>query len=712
MPKDLLYEIGVEEIPASFVLPALDQMQDSLREGLEQARLQFGDVLTYGTPRRLAIIVKDVSERQPDVDQEYKGPPADRAFDDSGAPTKAGQGFAASRGVTVDQLEVRQTDKGSWVFAKVLEPGQAAEDVLPSVLSEATKSLSFPKTMRWADLDARFARPVRWLVAMLGEKVLDLTFAGVTAGGTSRGHRFLGSAAVQIDAAAGYVEALRAQYVMADHEERREQIRTAASAAAAQVGGRARIDDDLLTEVSFLVEWPTCLAGEFGAKYLDLPEPVTVTVMQGHQRYFPVENEAGRLLPHFITVRNGDDTGLDTVRAGNEKVIVPRLDDAEFYLAEDLKQSLDERAESLARVTFMEGLGTLADKTQRLEQLVAHLCACIPEADVDVTGAAQRAAHLCKADLVTLMVGDSKLGELQGVIGGEYATRLGESAPVAAAIAEHYRPRGPRDAVPDTLAGTLLSIADKMDNLAACFRLGAIPTGSADPFALRRQAQGVVEMILRGDLSINLRKLVKLSLENTPEPQLEREKDAAKVLSPAAAADALMGFFAQRIDYILTQQGVTYDVARAVLGAPWSDVLEACERARFLSDLRANAPEAFDTLVTAGERPARITRPEELPEQLTVNEGLFQEEWEGKLLTIAREASDAVAACLAASPPDYTGAVHALADMAEPIHEFFEAVMVMVEDEQLRNNRLALLRVTDEVFMHVADFLQIVREGD
>jgi glycyl-tRNA synthetase beta chain len=711
MPSDLLFEIGVEEIPASFVLPALEQLKQGITEGLSKLHLEYGEVQTYGTPRRLAILLKDVADRQPDMEQEYKGPPADRAFDAEGHPTKAAEGFARTRGVAVEDLQVRDTDKGSWVFVAVCEPGQPAAEVLPELLSEVTLGLSFPKTMRWADLDQRFARPIRWLVALLGSQVVNVTVAGVAASDATRGHRVLGSSAVQLDSPSAYVDALRANYVLADQDERREAIRTSAQAAAAEVGGNARIDEDLLTEVSFLVEWPTCLWGAFDAKYLTLPEPVIVTVMRGHQRYFPVENGDGRLLPYFITVRNGTDEGIEIVRAGNEKVIVPRLADAEFYLNEDLKHSLDDRAASLARVTFMEGMGTLADKTARLEKLVAHLAEACPTFDAEVAKTATRAAHLSKADLVTLMVGDSKLGELQGVIGGEYALRQGEPEDVATAIAEQYRPRGAGDEVPASLAGTLVSLADKLDNLAACFRLGAIPSGSADPFALRRQAQGIVEMLLGGSLHLNLREALLYALNLLPEPKLEKAKEAAKVLAPEAALDALMGFFAQRLDFVLTRDGVTYDLARAALGADWDDAREAYERAQYLQQLRTSAPALFDTLVTAAERPARITRPEQLPEGLLVNESLFQEDGEPKLWATSQEVRRGVASSLSSTPRDYAMAVNELATLAEPIHEFFAQVMVMVDDEPVRNNRLALLREIDRTFLGVADFLQVVREG-
>lgn len=728
MPKDLLYEIGVEEIPASFVLPALEQLEAGLRDGLAKLRLDCGDIRTYGTPRRLAVTVQGVSERQPDIERETKGPPSDKAFDAGGQPTRAAEGFAAKCGVTVEALELRDTDKGSWVFAKSLERGDPAEAVLPGLLEAVTVGLSFPKTMRWADLDLRFARPIRWLVALLGDRVLDLEIAGVKAGSATRGHRVLGSSAVELAGAEGYVTALRASFVLADVQERREAIRRSAEGAARAAeeagnpglpedfygGYRVRFDEELLTELAFLVEWPTCLWGLFDPRFLVLPEPVIETVLHKHQRYFTVENVrvAGALLQVFVAVRNGGEEGLETVRAGNEKVITARLADAEFYLTEDLKHPLEERVASLARVSFMEGLGTLADKTARLEKLVAYLAEHVP--GLQAAGpTAGRAAHLSKADLVTLMVGDSKLGDLQGVIGGEYALRqpTPESPAVAEAIAEQYRPRGAGDALPQTPAGTLLSLADKLDNLAACFRLGQIPSGSTDPFALRRQAQGVMEMVAAGGLHLDLGELVGLAISLLPEPQPQRKHDAERLLGAEAAAEALMAFFVQRLDHLLTSGGVTYDLSRAVLSAPWRDPLEVYQRGRFLQELRVSRPGLFDALVTAAERPGRISRPEELPPDLAVNPALFSEEWESRLWNLAQETEAAVDAALAGDPPAYGAAVQSLTALADPIHQFFATVMVMVEEEQLRLNRLAMMQWLDRLFLRLADFLQIVREG-
>ncbi|MCK4323224.1 MAG: glycine--tRNA ligase subunit beta, partial [Armatimonadetes bacterium] len=415
MPADLLYEIGVEEIPANAVLPALSQLETAIGEGLDRLRLDHGPIATYGTPRRLAIIVNDVDDRQEDAVEEIKGPPAHAAFDAQGNPTKAAMGFASSRGVELSDLQVRTVDNGEWVFARVSRPGQPATEVLPQLLKQATEELSFPKTMWWAEVGFRFARPLRWLVALLGEQLLDLEIAGVRATQTTRGHRVLGTDSIEIDHPSRYLAVLETNGVIADHRRRREMIVQQATELAAAQGYRPRIDPDILTEVNFLVEYPVCVIGSFDSEYLQLPQEIIVTVLQGHQKAFPVEDEQGNLAPNFIAVTNADPAAADTVCSGWEKVIVPRLDDAQFYYEQDMGQPLAERREALKRVTFMEKLGTLYDQSDRLAKLTSWLAEYLDEVSELEAQTARRAAELAKCDQVTMMVRDGKLGEvLQG----------------------------------------------------------------------------------------------------------------------------------------------------------------------------------------------------------------------------------------------------------------------------------------------------------
>jgi len=698
MTADLLFEIGVEEIPATAVLPALEQLRQLVEAALERLRLEHGAVQVWGTPRRLTALAQAVATRQADAITEHKGPPAQQAFDDEGKPTKAALGFARARGVAVEDLQVRETDKGTFVFAEVREPGKDAVEVLPEALAQVVSSLTFPKTMRWGEGDFRFCRPLRWLVAMLGEQVVPVEVAGVTAGKVTRGHRVFGAAEVPLESPADYLPRLRENYVIADHAERRETIVQALQAAAAEVGGRPRLHDDLLDEVTFLVEYPTAVLGAFDQRFLELPEPVAVKVMEGHQRFFVVEDEKGRLMPYFLGVRDGTDEGLDQVRRGYEWVVEPRLEDAEFYLQEDLKTPFAERVELLKRVTFIAGAGTLYDKTRRLERVVGWLGAQVG-ADADALAAAERAAELSKCDLTTMMIGDTKLGELQGVIGGEYARRSGEPEAVAVAIAEHYRPRGAGDQPPATLPGQLLASADRLDSLATCYALGLRPSGSQDPYALRRAMQGLIAIAVAGGLRYALSEALAEAYAalqaSEPEAELEPAEDVVAALRELAA---------QRLAAALEEAGVRYDLARAVNAAGWRDFVEAWQRAHLLA---AHADdEDWEQVVLAGQRISNIYRPAAEQAAEAVDEALLEDEAERELLVAARAADEAMAR--ASELGQWDELWRAVLDLTPVVHRFFDEVLVMAEDEAVRANRLALLGMVQSVLFRLADFREVV----
>ena len=706
MPVDVLYEIGVEEIPAGSVLPALEQLEAGLAKGLADLRLAHGAIYTYGTPRRLAVLIEGVQEEQEPLVSEIKGPPAAQAFDAEGKPTPVALGFARGRGVEVGALEVRATDKGEFVFARRCEPGRRLTEVLPDLLKTVTLNLTFPKTMRWGGGDLRFARPIRWLVALAGTEVLELEIGGLRAGRCSRGHRILGQKEVPIEQPAAYLEALRNSGVIADHQERREAIVRQAQACAAEIGGQAVLDEKVVTEVNFLVEHPSCLLGSFDPDYLRLPEEVLITVMQGHQKYFPVRDAHGNLLPNFIVVSNAGPEANAAVLAGNERVLRPRLEDARFYLEEDLRRPLAERQADLQQVAFLGGLGSLRDKTERLMALVRWLAERLPDLSVEDRETALRAAELCKCDLVTMMIGDSKLGELQGIIGGHYARLSGESEAVAQAIAEHYLPVGAEDALPASVAGALVSLADKIDNLAAAFRLDLEPTGSADPHGLRRQAMGLIRLVRDRGWGLPWPELVAEALALLPQPpQGVRARPASE------AAERVRDFLAQRLEVLWQEEGISYDVARAVLAVPWEDLAEVWARAAFLADLREQEPDKFDALVTLAERPARIRRPTGVGSEAPVNTARFEHPLEARVWHLSRQIEGQVERALGSHPPDYAAAVKALLTLAQPLHDLFEEVMVMVEDDDLRRNRLALMAHLDALFLRLADFLQIVRPG-
>jgi glycyl-tRNA synthetase beta chain len=692
MTKDLVFEIGVEEIPASYVPPALAELESALRAGLSGARLAFESLDTYATPRRLAAIARGVVARQDDLEREAAGPPAKVAFGPDGAPTKAALGFAKAQGVDVSALEVRETDRGPYVFARVTDRGRAATEVLPECLKTAVESLSFPKTMRWGP-DQRFARPIRWMVALLDGEVLDLSVAGVRAGAETYGHRAWSPGPHRVHGAADYADLLRRSHVVVDHRERRSAIERDAEARAAECGGRLVRDDALLDEVTFLVEQPTVFAGRFDERFLKLPRPVIIAAMKGHQRYFAVETPSGGLMPFFLCVMNGPPDNVDGIRRGNERVLVSRLDDAEFYWHEDTKTPLADKVDALRNVVWLEGLGSLYEKTGRLETLSRLLASALGAADADTVA---RAARLAKADLVTEMVKDGKeFTALQGVMGREYARVSREPEAVAVAVYEHYLPRFAGDDLPASEAGTILSMADKLDSIAGCFSAGLVPSGSQDPYALRRQAIGVLRMIDEKALGLSLGDAVRGALKGYA-------IDDGRL---AEVAGSVLEFLRQRTRGYLMDAGFSYDLVDAVLEASFDDLMGARSRLVALTHFRAN--EDFAGLVIGARRVSNILKGQ--PERPLVS-GSLVEQAETDLEAAARAASGRVAEAVKSG--DFDAAVKELLNLRRPIDAFFDGVMVMVEDEQVRNARLGLLTFVRRLFLTIADFAKVVLEGE
>lgn len=698
---DLLLEIGAEEMPHTAVLPALAQARQAIEAGLDRLRLAHGPVETYGTPRRLAVFVAELADQQPDREVEYKGPPAERAFTDDGQPTDAALGFARARGVGVEQLSVRETDNRAYVTATVMEEGRPAIEVLPDLLTETIASLSFPKTMRWADLDVRFVRPIRWIVAMLGVEVIPFEYAGVRTGRVSCGHRTLGAPTVKIKDAADYLGALEQASVLADHHSRRKTIQQQAREAAGVYNGTAMLRDDVVDENNFLVEWPHCVVGSFDERFLALPDDVIAMVMEKHQSYFPVAGESGALLARFIVVANSGEASSEMVRIGNEKVIAARLADAEFYISEDTRSTPEQALERLKRVTYLGNLGTLYDKTTRLQVVVNWLAERLGPDD-DLLAVCERAALLSKTDQVSQMVGDTKLAGLQGSIGGHYALVAGEAPQVADAIAEQYMPVGADGELPATTAGALLSVADKLDNLASAFYIGEEPTGTKDPMGLRRQAYGLILVAVDRSLRFSLPDAIALNMGLLPDrPSTEEPVDVAE------AAERVKQFVAGRIENYLEAAGVTYDVVRAVLGAGWTDAVEVIERARAVARIRSDDAD-FQHAVDTATRPANIFRPSDLPESAVVAPELFEFDIERTLWASIEEASAAVASAFAGHA-NYDAAWTALKALIAPIDEYFDTVMVNVDDQRLRANRLAVMRRLDRLYCRLADFREIVQ---
>ncbi|MFQ5808505.1 MAG: glycine--tRNA ligase subunit beta, partial [Armatimonadota bacterium] len=691
------FEIGVEEIPAAFMPAAIRQMRELLERHLQQERLSAGSVVTYGTPRRLAAVVTDVAESQPDLEQEVKGPPAAQAFDADGNPTKAGIGFAKARGVPVESLVTRDTPKGPWVFATVTEAGRPAADVLREVLDRVVREMHFPKMMRWGSGRFRFVRPIRWLVALLGTDVLDVEIADLRAGNASYAHRTLASGAVIVDSADAYLERLREGFVLADQDARREAVRQAVEAAAKAAGGRARIDEQLLTEVTHLVEWPTAVCGAFDEEYLSLPEDVLVIVMRKDQKYFPVEDDDGRLACKFVVVSNGGDEHLDIVRAGNERVLRARLADAAFYFEDDRKRSFECWQGELKRVIFVEGAGSMHDKAQRLIRLAAWLSHNL-SASLDVEAAALRAAEICKTDLVSKMVSEPTFSDLQGIMGAHYALLWGESEPCATAVREHYLPTSTGGPPPKTLAGQIVSIADKMDSITACHLLGEEATGTEDPHALRRRAHGIVSIIVGQGLSVPLDEFLNETLAAL--------SDIEAQISPDQARERVLGLVDQRLEAVLEDAGIQYDVVRAILHSPHDDLADAAQRAELLLKKRHEwAP--FADAVIAATRVANIVRPADVddadhdPELFAQDEERALQEAFADDLEAAREGQLA---------DDYEGLLARIHEHKPLIDAYFDEVRVVIEeDERLRENRLRFLRALDDAFRRLADFTEIVQ---
>ena len=668
MAKDLLFEIGTEEIPARFMKGILQQLNDYSRQRLQELRLDHGDVQVFGTPRRMAVLVRNLTEQQEDRESENKGPSVRIAFDTEGKPTKAAQGFARGQGVDVNDL----VEKDGYVYAQIHEQGKATAELLPDLLLEMLHKLNFPKNMHWGDLEMRFVRPIRWLVALYGSDIVPLEVTGVVSGRVSRGHRFLGAKEITIAEAAAYEESLSCNFVLADPEKRRSIIRQQLEETAREQNGVVAMDEELLEEVVHLVEYPTALCGRFEEEYLELPQEAVITPMKEHQRYFPVLDQAGKLLPLFITVRNGGKEHLDIVRHGNERVLRARLADARFFYMEDQKGTLEQRVERLKTIVFQDGLGTMHDKVLRVQAAALQLGKVL-QADAATLKQVERTAYLAKADLVTGMV--CEFTELQGIMGREYAKLNGEDAAVAEGIYEHYLPRFAGDELPQGMPGRLVSIADKLDNIVATFSRGLIPTGSQDPYALRRQAQGILSTILTAPYAFSLQAMVQYALD-----QLKVTDAAVQEKLQQDVAE----FFRLRLKNLLLEQNVRYDIVDAILEGDTDVLYESWLKAQALVAAEEDSlKKAVQALTRAANLVKHATRDE-------IKETSFVADEEKILYAAYQKAAAGVAA--SSQQRDYAQLIVELTTLAEPIHGFFEAVMVMDPDEEIKTNRLALLK--------------------
>ena len=678
MAKDLLFEIGAEEIPAGFMPNILGQLKQLAETKLNDAHLPFESIETYGTPRRLALIVKGIADTSAEISERHKGPSASIAYDADGNATKAAIGFARGKGLDVADLVVED----GYIYAETKTAGVPAKDIVTDMLPQLITGLNFPKSMHWGDLDAKFVRPVRWLVALLDEEVIPVEFATVQSGNVSRGHRFLGADEITIKNAASYVDTLKENFVMVDQDARRELISKQLHDIAASKNASIVWDDDLLEEINYLVEWPTALCGGFEESYLALPDAAIITPMKDHQRYFPLVGQDGKLLPMFLTVRNGSDHSIEVVQAGNERVLRARLDDAKFFFNEDRKKPLIDRQDGLTKIVFQEGLGNLADKTERLLKLgrvFGEECGLHEDAAVVL----ERATELAKTDLTTGMV--TEFTELQGVMGKEYALLDGESPEVAEAIFEQYLPRFAGDVLPQTEAGKVLSIIDKVDNIVATFSRGLIPTGSQDPYALRRQTIGILNILLSSEWNISLRPIFKASME-----LLNVAADKQEEL-----LNQVEEFFTLRLKNIFLDREVPHHVIDLLLS---NNELSVADAEGLVNALLANRIDENVELVQAYTRMYNLVKD---VEYTGVNSDLLKEDAEKALFEAASKASEASLAAWEAG--DYAAVVAVPATLVPTINQFFEDVMVMDKDEAIKANRLQLVRLAYSVMAIIGD---------
>ena len=713
--EKLLFEIGTEEIPAKFMPGILKQLKELAAAKMQELRIPFEDITVYGTPRRMAFIAGGVAETQADVVVEAKGPSVKIAYV-SGAPSKAAQGFARGQGVDVKDLVVRD----NYVYAVKHLAGQPVVELLPGLLMDILTSLSFPKTMRWADYEFRFVRPIRWMVALFGDQIIPVEICGVKSGKFSMGHRFMQQSlkaaaesqgllsaalskvgnkvysalagvkgAVEIPSAGDYKKVMYDNFVMVDQDERRALILQQIKDLAAQNGGEAEINEDLLEEVNYLVEWPTALCGKFEEKFLSLPKECIITPMREHQRYFPVLDEDGNLLNKFITVRNGGSEHLDIVTHGNERVLRARLSDAEFFFNEDRATKLEDRLEKLKTVSFQEGLGNMYDKSERLVKMAEMLRFAI-NTPVDEE-ALRRCALLCKTDLVTGMV--IEFTELQGVMGREYALLDGEKPEVATGIFEHYLPRFAGDALPATTIGRIVGIGDKLDNICATFSRGLAPTGSQDPYALRRQALGVINILLDANYHISLAKIIAGTLY-----LLDIKPEETGKLVPQ-----IMEFFKQRLRNLLMDQGIRYDVIDAVFADKRNDdMVDLAVRCKALAAY-VEAGNA-EPLVQVSVRVSNLCK--KIEKEVAISGALFKDESENKLHEVVAAVSKEIIPEIVLY--DYAAVLKAGEKVIEPVNAFFDNVMVMDEDENVKNNRLAMLEEVRGIVNAVGDLSLLV----
>ena len=690
MSKELLLEIGTEEIPSGFLQKAMRDMEEMAEAMFAESRLQHDAIKVMGTPRRLCLWVKALSEKQDDMVIEKMGPARKVAFDEQGNPTKAALGFARGQNVDFSEIETVTTDKGEYLCVRKTSMGIATRDLMPTMLVKFIASIPFRKSMRWSSYDFRFARPIHWVVALFGGEIVPFSIENITSGRTSYGHRFMSNLPFDITGVEDYLNKTREHFVFVDPTERREIILREIKRAAASVGGEALADPELLETVTFLVEYPNAVCGTFSPDYLKLPREVLITSMMTHQKYFPVFDKDNKLMANFVTVNNTLPRDPAVVRKGNEKVIRARLSDANFFFQEDQKIGLEQRVEGLKQVVFHTKLGTSFEKVTRFQALAAMLAEQI---NPDIKGDVDRVAWLAKADLDTQMVGE--FSELQGIMGREYALLAGEKPVVAKAIFEHYLPIAAGGALPETDEGSIVSIADKMDTITGFFGVGLIPSGTADPYALRRQAIGIINIILNRNYKLKIDELIDWSLGIL----------AVKLSRPTAEVKAdVLEFFRGRFESQMIAQGYAYDIVDAVLATNDWNLVQCLQKIKAMETFKTDP--VFIPFAVTFKRVENILKGFI---SVAVDAALFESAAESNLYQIFNDIHEKVQGYINSS--DYAAALHELASLKTPVDHFFESVLVMAKDESIKNNRLSLLENISALFHKIADFSCISTEN-
>jgi glycyl-tRNA synthetase beta chain len=685
--QDLLIELGTEELPPKALLKLSDGFTSGIVDGLKKAGFDIKDVESFAAPRRLAVLIKDVAASQPDREVERKGPSLKAAYDADGNPTKAVMGFARSCGVEVDQLQQQETDKGVWLVFRATEKGQVLSALIEDIINRSLAQLPIPKRMRWGSYDAEFVRPVHWLVLMHGEKVIDAEVLGLKSSAKTYGHRFHSPGEITLNSADEYQEKLLSQgFVIADFEQRKQNIEQQVVAAVERLDGEAIIDETLLDEVTALNEWPIAVAGDFDETFLDVPAEALIKTMQDNQKYFPVRDGYGNLKNHFITISNIDSKSPDKVKEGNERVVRPRLADAKFFWEQDQKQPLESFNKALEKVVFQKKLGTIADKTHRVSRLAESIANQLG-ADVEHV---KRAALLSKSDLMTDMVGE--FASLQGVMGKRYAQKAGEADEVAEALDEQYKPRGASDDTAHTTTGQILSISDKLDTLVGIFAIGEKPTGEKDPYALRRASLGILRTIIERQLDLDLKQLISDSAA-----LLKDKVDASK------AEAEVFDYILERLRAYYLDRNISADVFDAVSALSPSRPLDFDKRIKAVSTFRELAE--AESLAAANKRVGNILKKSAADDTATVDESLLSEDAEKNLYDTLNTLSQAVQPMFDSG--DYEAALSRLSSLRDPVDAFFDSVMVMADDEAVKNNRIALLNSMNQLFLRAADLSRL-----